>query len=1160
MRIDKRRFWIYYIVIMGKNKVYKLLLFLFVLVCVVGLCVGCGRIKTALDDEDYVEVTGLRIDGADIYMAPIGENSTYQLEIEIIPFNATNRKLNYYIPSEYLQYVSVSGSGLLTAHENTGDIVVPLTVTSTTNSDAKLIISIVVEEIGVKKIEFTKEKLNFWYQSEPQQVSMRFYPSHAVDGRTVTYTSLNEEVATVVKDSETGDAIVSPGRAGQTHIKAVSSTMDGKNYEAYLPVYVEYMAAQYQLVYSGSPRWTQVVGDFSPINFTLYVLGDHIDPNPEIEWYIGNERVARMSDRISYSHTPTSTTQISYKIGVFVRGYKQEGTWLYSDTITIFNKFVGFDLEYENLNSVYNEDRNEAYQYGDEAEFSLVESSSGNTASYDWFLQKMDGDGTELFLANTSVDDRNLKNKRINVVGDYQLMAKAKNRDGNYLGQKRFTFSSVKLVKGDVLVVKPNMISGGLPPDSYHWYLLECDEDGNYNVENKVWIKDTAKGETLYYPLKESGYFRVLVTATTNGIMTTIDGENGKVEYVNEGILLRVYDGGELLEEEEGDLVDVTQPEAHGFATSSISRISGVVIEGCAYSGEFLLYLHWTPTIGVDRYIVEFAFKDGTVKMVDSVEQGAYFGTNFFRVPSDIATFSDVFTVRIKQKDGLFSDYYYYGTENENGQEDAHHYRNIGEDKFPYFSDITDNVNGYVTTTDEMYALVEYILLFQPTHNALARKGNVTIDNQLYDTYTVKFYSPLATEEMMNTFDVTDIPNEIVDSDLLYMYILMRGVQQQGPYLCDFQLSLTGDGNGIYTAVFSLLNKTKRDGFKATNDKTQNPTVVSAFQATYNYAEKPNGTSMSYPVDKKQGVHVSTSNQLCYVMEQGYCPVPVSSDNLAELYKQVKYTYSSLVGMETSDLNKILVFYDWLCYNVAYDEETELSTTMSELEKYMIESSQLEGIFSNINVNTNNRHARSAGYAKAFSVLCGLAGIPCRTIALTVGNYHVYNKVYVNDAWYVVDVAFGVTRVDEDTVYADHAWCLITDNQYSSLCQFRKGEAAEILGAHPAADKRMDIYQDLKLTMPDPSDTSASPKPVYRSIFVRTEEELLSLLRSIALKGTVALEVECAEDLFGAFADFNDYVGDANLTLGTGKYVGEIINSAGTGDNVRAVVLLYDNG
>ena len=58
---------------------------------------ACSRIKTVLDDEDYVEVTGLRIDKAEIYMSPAGGASTYQLNVEILPANATNRKLKYYI-------------------------------------------------------------------------------------------------------------------------------------------------------------------------------------------------------------------------------------------------------------------------------------------------------------------------------------------------------------------------------------------------------------------------------------------------------------------------------------------------------------------------------------------------------------------------------------------------------------------------------------------------------------------------------------------------------------------------------------------------------------------------------------------------------------------------------------------------------------------------------------------------------------------------------------------------------------------------------------------------------------------------------------------------------------------------------------------------------
>lgn len=1098
------------------------------------MLVGCSMTDSIRGSEDYVEVSGLRIDQAEIFMSPSGTYSTYQLDIQILPANATNRKLSYYIPSEYLYYVSVSDTGLLTAHEETeAGVVIPLTVTSTTNEKAKISLSVTVEEIPITKISFAQEKLSFWYEGEPQEASVSFYPVHAIDGRSAKYTSLDESVATVAEDRETGNCIVTPVGVGQTHIKAVATTTDKAEYEAFLPVYVDYMPAQYQLHVSGNPQWTQIIGEFTPINFTLYVLGDHIDPDPEIEWYVGSERVLGQSDLRQYSHLPEATTQLTYQVRVFVRGYKQEGMWLTSDDIVIYNDFTGFELNYQNLSAAY-----APYQYGDTATFELLEASSGNTASYDWYLQKMDGDGQELLVATTPVDNRNLT-RRLNVVGDYQLVARAKSFDDTDLKQTRFTFNAERLVVGDTLVVKPELLAGGLPPDSYHWYLLECDEEGRYDIADKKELFSTSQTETFYYQPEKAGFYRLLVTSSTGGVLTTIrtgDG-NKREQYQYVGKVLRVYESGAMLEEKAGstDLVDFSDPEAYRFEVSTASRVSDVVIEGCYYLGENLLYVHWTPCYGVDRYIVELTFEDGTVRILDSADKEAVFGPNYLYIPQEIADFDSKFSLRIKQKDGVFSDLWYYGIPNVQGAGDEHHVLKLSEDLYPYFANIANNINGYVTTTDELNALVDYILLYQPTQNSYVRKGNTTIGGVLFDTFSVNFYTTLTyTSDMMNAYSV-DVP-ESVPNDLYDVYTMILGAHQQGPHIIDFDLALEkGNSEGAYTATFILANKKTR--FLATPDRNRNDAVTSAFSA-----EKPYGKiDMVYPVDRKDGVYVTTSDQLCYVFEQGYRPVPTGDDDLAELYKQIKSVYSSLVGKKTSDLEKVLAFYDWLCYSVTYDRAAEeLAFSQTQIENYRYESHHLEGIFAK--KNQDNRHATPAGYAKAFAALCGLAGIPCRTVSAKVGSLRVYNKVYVLDSWYVIDVGFGVAQKDDGTVYADHTWFLMSDAEYSSRC-LALGYRADTYGLHPAAEKKFYFYTGCSLD--------------GNSLYITSQDALEALIKAVKQSGRVAVELECSSRFCSSFSVLRTIV--MSIVPGGGKFVEDVIDVTEEGGDVRAIVILYEN-
>ena len=399
--------------------------------------------------------------------------------------------------------------------------------------------------------------------------------------------------------------------------------------------------------------------------------------------------------------------------------------------------------------------------------------------------------------------------------------------------------------------------------------------------------------------------------------------------------------------------------------------------------------------------------------------------------------------------------------------------------------------------------------------------------------FTVTFFTTLEyTTEMINAYsvDTDDVPNDYID-----IYTLICGGCQQGAYLSDYKLSVERNEKGAYVATFSLLNGNKNERILSSPSTDRNEDVSSAFWSEEPYA----AIDIVYPVDRKEGVYVGTSEELCYVLERGYRPVPTGSDDLSALYKQIKSVYSSLIDSSMSDVEKALAFYDWLCYTVAFDQETTaLAQTQTSSENYRYESHRLEGVFAAKNVN--NRHAVSDGYAKAFSALCGLAGIPCRTIAAKVGTYRAYNKVYLMDAWYVVDVLYGIARKD-DVLYADHTCFLMSDTEYSSYC-LQTGHRAETYGLHPSANKKYDFFMDASVR--------------GKSLYVTTQSELEELLSVVTRKGTVALELECSSAFCPTLADLRDNA--TGFLLSTGKYVDEVID-IGEGGNVRALILLKDN-
>ena len=117
----------------------------------------------------------------------------------------------------------------------------------------------------------------------------------------------------------------------------------------------------------------------------LLILGENVDPEPDIAWYVDTERVAENQDRIQYTHIPSATTQITYYVYAYVTPYQGTTVTLRSDPITVYRAFNGFTLTYDNLSSVYT-----PYRYGDTVTFDLsAGDSSATITEYSWELSEV---------------------------------------------------------------------------------------------------------------------------------------------------------------------------------------------------------------------------------------------------------------------------------------------------------------------------------------------------------------------------------------------------------------------------------------------------------------------------------------------------------------------------------------------------------------------------------------------------------------------------------------------------------------------------------------------------------------------------------------------------------------------------------------------------
>ena len=1097
-----------------------------VVFCVLLCCVFCACNTDFLNDnsfkndKDYIEVESLRISNADIRLSPTGDTSTYKLNVEVLPANATNRKLTYYIPSEYHEFVHVSNDGVITAIKESDGKTIPLTVTSTTNKEATLLLSVTVERVSVERMTFKTEVINLLYNGEEGLVELDFYPAHAIDGRTVTFTSLNEDVARVNARGE-----VSPVGVGNATIKATSTTMTGKVLNAFTSVVVSYAKGQYQLDVSGIAQYNQVIGDFSAINFTLLILGENVDPNPEIEWYVDTERVLGISDSTQYTHIPNATTQITYHVYAYVTAYGHSTVKLSSNPITIFKPFYGIDLNYANLSDLYT-----SYAYGDEVTFELSTGDSSSTVvKYDWYLSRTNGSSKSIYVGSTLPSNRNFT-CRINVAGDYIMSARGVDLNGNMVNQVQFEFSSEKFVEGDVLVAEPIVINDGLPPDSYHWYIVECQENGDYNDSDKVLYRDTGAQEQFTFPL-EKGFYRIIVTASIQGkeATTKVNGEDKIYSYVSSPI--RVYGATEKDTAVSNDLINIEDKVNQDFIYRSVSEITDVNIEGMVFDGEEVVYVEWNNVPHSAFFTVEITFTDGEIIILDSAHpvEGVTFGSNYCYIYSPIATLNDAFSLRIKQKGSLFSRTYNYGIENSHGVGDETHVLTFDEEVYQYFkpieyqgdeSKLSPAINTYLSSIQQLEELYAYIALYAPSRSEVITKSSEIINSKVYETYVTDVYLAFDLDTLPAIYTNSANTEEYVaiyGEDLAKVLVVLENVADNLSYNVKSMAKAERKGDGYTLKIYLPSDRT----FDTVVLKPEGEVAITD---SLNYSSSPwTDVARTFYVDNREEVFVYNSEELVFVLENGYKPIPTGSDDLSALYVKIKRALVSIIGDEMTDYEKVLAIYDYLGNNVRYN----YAVIEAEVEQNY-DSSYLEGVF-------NTKSATCLGYAKAFSAMCNVLGVKVITVVGDVGEEsvgHAWNKVYLDGKWYNVDVTTGSKEFNGYNGVT-HSTFMLSDTAYAD---FMGG--VTLRGNYPPALFDYDYYLNTSYN--------------GTTLIVDELSDIKAILSSATVTGNYAIELVFSESVFADGDAVEEFLTSADF--GESDY----ITSLPVSESGRTRIVIFD--
>ncbi len=163
---------------------------------------------------------------------------------------------------------------------------------------------------------------------------------------------------------------------------------------------------------------------------------------------------------------------------------------------------------------------------------------------------------------------------------------------------------------------------------------------------------------------------------------------------------------------------------------------------------------------------------------------------------------------------------------------------------------------------------------------------------------------------------------------------------------------------------------------------------------------------------------VTSTNQLLYVVEHGYKPLPQPGSPAFEIYEKAKEILNAILPNDATAIEKAEYIFNYLVTHIEYDQEAVKIAEKNPADWPKYDAFYLEGVF------LYNK-AVCDGIAKAYSLLCNIEGIPCVEV---VGPGHAWNRVKVDNRWYVVDATFGNLHITGNSLsIADHTQFLISD-------------------------------------------------------------------------------------------------------------------------------------
>ena len=473
----------------------------------------------------------------------------------------------------------------------------------------------------------------------------------------------------------------------------------------------------------------------------------------------------------------------------------------------------------------------------------------------------------------------------------------------------------------------------------------------------------TAKGFT--YAIQEAGKHTVQVEAIVKGRTTGVESEviNFEVEAQREGNdITGVYFDGTIVKE----IIDGEEVET-------------------AYST-----VYWNALPYECNYEVMISVeKNGTIveeHLTSEGLSGGYFGANYFRVPTEIATIKDDYSIKIKGSRYGWTEVYNYDGDVPTGAT-------------KYLEEIVEGsgINGYVANLEEYGRLLNYVVAFRP------------VELMNGDRFRLDLYVPFTSADLDPAiYPVNDgsgcIEEEAgcIDAFKVFATAMMTYVESSSLSIDVLEGATMGANASIEMRILNASEPDQKTNLVVGDDDEY---IYQEVNAVTHYAESPRGTGASLPIDLiNRTMEVSNTNELFYAVSLGYRPIPAPESRAEQVYNSAKLVLCSIISDDMTDTAKALAIYEWLSLNVVYDykiadlaENGEISNTTAYNSFY------LEGVFI-------DHMAVCDGIAKAYTLMCGMEGIASHKIvgeAKGTGVGHAWNTVLLDGKWYVVDATWG---------------------------------------------------------------------------------------------------------------------------------------------------------